>query len=457
MERTSRRTKRALLSAAVALALAAAWLWGCGTGGYDAPRSAWDAHPQTLTVTDNALVDPATVRAWVDNGLVNAEADERVVVVEVAANGSSWDSLHVPGALFLNQSLLVSSRAEGVDPALASNELPPGAQMDNLVRSLGIDERTTVVFTATLGANVNQAARGYFTFRYWGFPKERLKVLNGGNGAYLREFGASAMEGLLGGTVAFPSAVPSSFSVRENPSLRHDLRASAGEMIRAVLDNAPNLAVIDSRGGSSGYSQVTGAVGATTVTGTFKAILEGRVRDARWIPPNDIASTAEGAVTGFAGSDNVIRTGAALVDNVLAPRGIDSTKRVYAYCQTGVQASVTFLVLDGVLGWNASVYDGSTSQWGTLSDRAAHRGRLPAGSPWAVDDLTVHGRLDNTLPGPNYIDNASAYSFTPWNPWLPLDDPRMNQIEAEDRGYMASPPAGSGGGTGGAGSSGGGC
>jgi hypothetical protein len=65
--------------------------------------------------------------------------------------------------------------------------------------------------------------------------------------------------------------------------------------------------------------------------------------------------------------------------------GLDSSKTAYIYCRFGFQGSVAFFVLDGVLGWPASFYDGSWSQWGQLSGNTSMKGQLNASSYWRTD------------------------------------------------------------------------
>jgi len=44
---------------------------------------------------------------------------------------------------------------------------------------------------------------------------------------------------------------------------------------------------------------------------------------------------------------------------------------------------VSFLALDGILGWPAKMYDGSWREWGNLSDE---EGVLASDSPWRTDN-----------------------------------------------------------------------
>ncbi len=59
--------------------------------------------------------------------------------------------------------------------------------MNALVQKLGIDGSTTVVLTIPRGSSDGDhypQSVAYWTFRYWGFARERVKLLNGGDDAW---------------------------------------------------------------------------------------------------------------------------------------------------------------------------------------------------------------------------------------------------------------------------------
>lgn len=49
-----------------------------------------------------------------------------------------------------------------------------------------------------------------------------------------------------------------------------------------------------------------------------------------------------------------------------------------------MRAAVSFLVLDGILGFPAKLYDSSWIEWGQMADEAKDGG-LKANSPWRTD------------------------------------------------------------------------
>ena len=72
-------------------------------------------------------------------------------------------------------------------------------------------------------------------------------------------------------------------------------------------------------------------------------------------------------------------------------------------------ASSAFFVLDAILDWPVSLYDGSWSQWGQMA--AANGGMLTADSPWRTDvpsrsELVVYNY--DTTPGPVFYTSATG-------------------------------------------------
>ena len=433
------------ISGVVALTLLA--IWGCGPKGYDdvtAQQSA-AANAAVTTTKVPALIDAATLKQWIDQGKVNnpdPASLDRVVVV-TSSPTANYATLHIPGAQLIDSSTqLVMTRMEGV--ATNTSEVPNGSLMDSLVQKYGITKNTTVVFTTSKGQNLMNATRAYYTFRYWGFPKARLKLLNGGDDAWNDAATAGAWDTAYQLTTTVPSVTKSTFSVRNNyngSTTNLNLRYSIGQML-ALVDNinlgnvpmdATGVSIIDARGG-------------TNATKIQNAIMDNYVN--YWV-----------AATGKTGVMNDPATQIAY----LAAEGVTAAKSMnYVYCASGHRASVPFFVLDGMLNWPVTLYDGSSQQWGSYVSTATTN---KVGTAWQTDVATPGTTINRTfnisgvvpiVPGASIIlDAASNAMFTS------ITDPRANQELNEDSTYFTSggttttAPA-TGGGAGGS-SSGGGC
>ncbi|MHB8122895.1 MAG: selenite/tellurite reduction operon rhodanese-like protein ExtH [Desulfuromonadaceae bacterium] len=436
------------------VALSLLVMWGCCKN--DTTLTA-----PLATRTATALIDAATLKGWVDAGLVNSKNGEKVVILDITKSKDFYDRGHIPGAIYVDPAEIVQTRIEGV--AASSAMVADGSRMDALIQRSGIDRNTTVVFTASSFDPVYNATRAYATFRYWGFPKERLKVLDGW------DHGWKAVYTL---TSATPTITPSKYAVALHGKNRVQagLRVSLGEMIAAVKNyDATKHVIVDTRSitASGAYAGTPGTslgvfspnAGTPEVTADY-TVFEGHMKHAKALVYTSLYNM--GNANRFFPADDGTATS---LKSRFAEVGMNATKTAYVYCRTGYIASSEFFVLDGILGWNAVWYDGSWSQWGQMSTLAANGGKLPASAVWATDvpelsELVVYnfGKTVNISDNPatltlNYIealpvDPISARLFTM------TDDPRANQIENEDAAYKSPATASSGNQ---AGSGGGGC
>jgi len=289
----------------------------CSTSNYDTPI--------TIQATSSPLISPATLNMWIASGVVNNYTGfgDKVVILDVTTS-TTYAAGHIPGAQFMNNSGdLYQTRLEG--PATDVNMVPNGAAMDALIRKFGIDGNTTIVFTTggTPGASsILSATRAYFTFRYWGFPKEKLKLLDGVN------FSWNAAYGLT--TAPSPAPVPSTYSVKNNQRLRTDLRASLGDMIDLAEGRVPSAVAVDMRSATTGGSYAgtrfstagvfDGGAIAKEVAGDY-VVFEGHVKGATALLYSGLFDAA---------ANYRFKSPAALAALFNAV-GIDSTKLTHVY------------------------------------------------------------------------------------------------------------------------------
>jgi thiosulfate/3-mercaptopyruvate sulfurtransferase len=192
--------------------------------------------------------------------------------------------------------------------------------MDALIQKYGIDKNTTIVFTGggTAAPNagaVLQVTRAYWTFRYWGFPKEKLKLLDG------IDFSWNAAYGLTAGNP--PTPTPSTYSVKNNVQLRTDLRASLRDMINVAEGKVANAIPIDMRsvptdGSYAGKRGSTG--GVFNPSGDFVAF-EGRLKGGKALLYTDMLDSA----------NNYRFKAADVLTAMFNAIGIDGTKYTHVY------------------------------------------------------------------------------------------------------------------------------
>ncbi len=384
----------------------------------------------TSVTTPSPLISAAVLAGWVGNGAVNRTGDDRVVVLDVTSP-TTYAAGHIPGAQLLNTATLYQNRQEG--PAVDVNMVLDGAAMDALVRGAAIDDRTTIVFTTS---SILNATRAYWTFRYWGFAKERLKLLDGLNTGWTAAGHALVTDA--------PTITPSAYSVKSNAALRPEVRASLTGMMAVASGTVANAVILDARSTATtgSFAGVPGSTaGVFAPSGDF-VVFEGRMKGARALAYTDLY---DAATLQFKAPDALTA--------LFATVGIDSTKTTYVHCRTGVIASLPFFVLDAILGWPAANYDGSWSQWGQLSGDAANGGMLPADSPWRTDvaglsELVAYNHATQpvellALDGATCsgtLGTAGAITYAPAGCTFVLPDSSVgsgNQIEEADAAYFA--------------------
>jgi 3-mercaptopyruvate sulfurtransferase SseA len=446
MLRTLMNSRRiAPLVAIGALTALALSTWSCGGSAGTTSYS----NPITTTKTDSAIIDAATLATWTDEGKVNAPLGtaDRVVVVSVAslANFTSTTKKHIPDAVLLDTSTLAMTREEGLGPA--GTLMLSGPRMDALVQGLGIDGSTTVVLTAPRGSSDGdyyQLSVAYWTFRYWGFSRDRVKILNGGDDAW-DVAGRALTDALL-----VPTA--STFTVSSNKVLKDVFRTSVGEMLtfvdsvnrdRSVLNTwqmldvrgfATSPYIANANRGSGGYQFITDRV-------------NGEATRNRLYPDRTTLVSRMAASPVLAGATQTF----------LSP-----SKKMLVMCGTSTSASPTFVLFDAVLGvpeGDITMYDGSSSQWNNYSVAKVRQAGATAAqaNTWAFDAATPGtsllrsvGTLPAAVPGENPF-LSGLYAFSP-------SQDEVNQAEAADKAHMAATQGGSTpGGGGGGGSTGGGC
>jgi 3-mercaptopyruvate sulfurtransferase SseA len=263
MKRYFHRGKWIALFIAVLLTTVTLLLHSCGGGGFSDPKSE--------SAATSVLISPAQLNGWTTNGYsTDSSGFNKMVVLDVASETGATSytgSGHVQNAFILDTGTdLAATRSDGVSDTISM--VPTQAQMNSLLQRTGIDGNTVVVLTGDSLLNVGKA---YFNFRYWGFPKNRLKVLDRTNAAY-------STAGFTLVTTVPPAPAPSSYTVC-NLTQNTSLRAPLGEMISLAEGGIPNSQIWDVRTPDE-YNGVAGkTAGPTGASGGYVAF-EGHVNGA---------------------------------------------------------------------------------------------------------------------------------------------------------------------------------
>ncbi|MFZ3472838.1 sulfurtransferase [Streptomyces sp. 4.24] len=213
--------------------------------------------------------------------------------------------------------------------AAAPHTMPGAAQFTEAVRTLGVDDTSTVV--AYDGAGVYSSARAWWMLRAMGF--DRVAVLDGGLPAWL----------------AAGRAVEERGPAYEGPRGSFTARPRAGMLVDAAAVSAaladPAAAVLDAR---------TRERFAGTAPEPRPGLRGGHMPGAVSLPFGELQ-----------GPDGLMRPAAELRTAFGAAAG--ERERLYFSCGSGVTACVLALGADLAGYRELAVYDGSWSEWGVPS------------------------------------------------------------------------------------------
>ena len=271
---------------------------------------------------DKILVTPEWLSKHLD--------DPGVVILQVAYARSEYDAGHIPGARLVPWQSIVTPPPPPGSGGLTS-ELPPVAQLDSLLKSVGVSDQSQVVICGPLVSS----ARLFWTMEYLGFTGP-LAVLDGGLDAWREEKKPL--------TTAIPGSIRGSFT----PHPRQDVVVDA-EWVNSHLET-PKTRIVDARlpqyylGTDSGGTARSGHIrGAVNLPYTFLTKELSLYRDRKTI------------------------------QRLFEDAGVKDGEQVVAYCHVGQTASVVYFAAR-LSGHDARIYDGSFQDW-------ARRKELPIETP----------------------------------------------------------------------------
>ncbi len=220
------------VAAAALLFLIAFTVNSCSSTSYDIPAGVAGG------TQISSLLSPQQLKAWIDNGYQD-ERGNKVVIFD-GRSAASYTTGHIPGSYNVSFNTdFTKTRSDG--PMMVALMVADGAQMDGLVQKYGIDGHTSVVFT---GDAMIWSARGYWTFRYWGFPQNRLFVLNG-KSTTANSVWTAAGYALTTAVPALPA--PSTFSVSSWQGNIDQVRAPLDEMQKVAKGSVSGSLIMDTR------------------------------------------------------------------------------------------------------------------------------------------------------------------------------------------------------------------
>lgn len=264
---------------------------------------------------------PADAPTFIAPAAVAAQLGDPALVLLHVGDKDAYATEHIPGARLVTLGMITATS----QPPL-QNEMPAPEELESKLEALGIGDGSRVVVYFAKD-EIPQAARVAFTLDYAGLGG-RTSILDGGLPAWVR-----AGQRVSAETPAAPPAA--SLTIRPRPSALVDLA-----WVRNNLETA-SLRIVDAR---------------PTTSYTGEDDRKGEVTR-----PGHLPGAATLPYMSLFNEDKTLKSAAEL-KQMLAAAGIGPGQSVVTYCNSGVQASVPFLVAR-MLGYDAKLYDGSFQEW----------------------------------------------------------------------------------------------
>lgn len=272
--------------------------------------------------------------AWLAEHL----GDPSIRLLECNEDVLLYDLEHIPGALKIDWHLDLNDPVE--------RDYLDRAQFEALLRRLGVDASTTVIFYGD--KNNWWASYAFWVFRLFGVTN--MKLLDGGRAKWLAE------ERPL--TTDVPTVAPSLFVANE----RHDAAIRAFQQETRVHMTA-GKPLIDVRSPQE-YTGERTHMPDYPQEGTLRG---GHIPGARNVP---WARAAE--------ADGTFKSADALRAIYEAELGLTPAQEVVTYCRIGERSSHTWFVLTYLLGFGrVRNYDGSWTEWGNAVRAPITAGATP--------------------------------------------------------------------------------
>jgi thiosulfate/3-mercaptopyruvate sulfurtransferase len=261
-------------------------------------------------------------------------------LVHVSVDRVAYDQAHIPGAIFAD--LHVDLARPGTRPETGAVTrqflVPTREEVADSLAGWGIVPGEHIVFYDDVGQN-RHAIRGYWVLRLYGFPRERLHVLDGGLSVW-RATGKRTTS-----VTVEPHRVQATEPLHDRDE---SLIATADQVLtwsnRAIADGGPTT-ILDVR-----------------------CIEEFLGRDVRSARGGRIGGARHRDYSDFIAPDGRLRSPAEGLA-ILEGTGIDPHELQAVYCQGGIRSSLVWFVLSELAGLrNVRNYAASWEEWGNRAE-----------------------------------------------------------------------------------------
>lgn len=303
------------------------------------PKAAKPATAKPKATKDAAAPGPLVDAAWLAAHLEDAS----VRIVHVSHDRRTYNKRHLPGAVYGDHhgALALTGTAPETGDVERESLLPTREQLQVTLRGWRVGSGDRVVFYDDAGRN-RYAARAYWLLRLYGFPGDRVHVLDGSLDAWLRADGPTTRD--------IPEA-----------DLADGLRQPVvlGELDATLIATDDEvLAWSREAAAASGPTRLLDVRTADEWVGSDRrAARGGHIPGARHRAFEDLL-TADGT---FRGVDEMV--------SLVRGAGVDPDGLRAVYCQTGTRSALVWFVLSELAGIrDVRNYAGSWEAWGNRSD-----------------------------------------------------------------------------------------
>ena len=257
---------------------------------------------------------------WLEANLDNP----KVRIIEVSTEPGVYERGHIKNAIkFVWHTDLVDT---------VNRDIINAKNFSKLVQKAGISDDTTVVLYGD--KNNWFAAWGAWIFNIYG--QKDVRVLDGGRVKWEKDGRAL--------TTVVPTFAPGNFSASKGDK---SLRATLINDVLPVAKKRAKATLVDIRGADEYNGKIFAAPGFQEL-----AVRAGHIPGAINVPWGLNVN-----------ADGTFKTVAEL-KKLYADKGIDGKQDIITYCRIGERSSLTWFVLNEILGYNVKNYDGSWTEYG---------------------------------------------------------------------------------------------